>query len=65
MDVKNQKKQIVNLSSFPCNTAHYWYEDLQKKIKIPIINMPKEVFYHTKKECKKDSRIGLLATEEL
>ncbi len=47
----------------PCNTAHYWYEDLQKKIKIPIINMPKEVFLHTKKKCKKKSKIGLLATE--
>ena len=47
----------------PCNTAHYWYKDLQKKIKIPIINMPKEVFKHTKKNCKKNSKIGLLATE--
>jgi len=47
----------------PCNTAHYWYEDLQSKIKIPIINMPKEVFIHTKKNCKKNSKIGLLATE--
>ena len=47
----------------PCNTAHYWYEDLKKKIKIPIINMPKEVFMHTKKICKKESKIGLLATE--
>ncbi|MDC0436001.1 amino acid racemase [Candidatus Pelagibacter sp.] len=47
----------------PCNTAHYWYEDLKKKIKIPIINMPKEVFNHTQKNCKKNSRIGLLATE--
>ena len=25
--------------------------------------MPKEVFAHTKKFCKKNSRIGLLATE--
>ena len=47
----------------PCNTAHYWYNDLQKKIKIPIINMPKEVFLHTKKNCKQNSKIGLLATE--
>ncbi|MDC1112109.1 amino acid racemase [Candidatus Pelagibacter sp.] len=47
----------------PCNTAHYWYDDLQKKIKIPIINMPKEVFNHTKKNCKKNTKIGLLATE--
>jgi len=47
----------------PCNTAHYWYEDLKRKIKIPIINMPKEVFIYTKKICKKNSKIGLLATE--
>jgi len=47
----------------PCNTAHYWYDDLQRKIKIPIINMPKEVFLYTKKSCKNDSKIGLLATE--
>ena len=47
----------------PCNTAHYWYEDLIKKIKIPIINMPKEVFLYTRKICKKNSKIGLLATE--
>jgi aspartate racemase len=47
----------------PCNTAHYWYDDLQKKIKIPIINMPKEVYLHTKIKSKKNSKIGLLATE--
>ena len=47
----------------PCNTAHYWYEDLKKKINLPIVNMPKEVFNHTKKKCKKNSSIGLLATE--
>ena len=47
----------------PCNTAHYWYDDLQKKINIPIINMPKEVFKHTQNKCVKNSKIGLLATE--
>ena len=47
----------------PCNTAHYWFDDLKKKIKVPIINMPKEVFLHTRKTCKKKSKIGLLATE--
>ncbi len=56
---KNKCKFIV----IPCNTAHYWFNDLQKKIKIPIINMPKEVFNFTKKKCKKKSKIGLLATE--
>jgi len=56
---KSKCKFIV----IPCNTAHYWYDDLQKKIKIPIINMPKAVYLHSKKECKKNSKIGILATE--
>ena len=47
----------------PCNTAHYWYDDLNKRINIPIINMPKEVYDLTRKTCKTNSKIGLLATE--
>ena len=56
---KSKCKFIV----IPCNTAHYWYDDLQKKIKIPIISMPKEVYFHARKYCKKKSKIGILATE--
>ena len=56
---KNKCKFIV----IPCNTAHYWFDDLQKKINISIINMPSEVFKFTKQNCKKNSKIGLLATE--
>ena len=57
------KKSKCKFIVIPCNTAHYWYNDLKKKIKLPIINMPKEVFNYTKKRCKKNSLIGLLATE--
>ncbi|MDB4339841.1 amino acid racemase [Pelagibacteraceae bacterium] len=56
---KSKCKFIV----IPCNTAHYWFDDLQKKTKIPIISMPKEVYIHSVKTCKKNSKIGLLATE--
>ena len=56
---KSKCKFIV----IPCNTAHYWFDDLQKKTKIPIINMPKEVYIHSVRTCKKNSKIGLLATE--
>ena len=57
------KKSKCKFIVIPCNTAHYWYDDLKKKIKLPIINMPKEVYNHTIKKCKKNSSIGLLATE--
>ena len=56
---KNKCKFIV----MPCNTAHYWYDDLQKKIKIPILSMLKEVYLHTKRRCKKNTKIGILCTE--
>ena len=56
---KNKCKFIV----MPCNTAHYWRGDLQKKIKIPILSMPKEVFLYTKRNCKRRSKIGILCTE--
>ena len=57
------KKSKCKFIVIPCNTAHYWYDDLKNKIKLPIINMPKEVFTYAKKKCKKKSSIGLLATE--
>ena len=56
---KNKCKFIV----MPCNTAHYWHEDIQKKISIPFLSMPKEVYLNTQKRFKKDSTIGLLCTE--
>ena len=56
---KSKCKFIV----IPCNTAHYWFDDLQKKTKIPIISMPKEVYNHSLKTCKKNFKIGILATE--
>ena len=57
------KKAKCKFIVIPCNTAHYWFDDLKKKINLPIINMPKEVFNFTEKKCKKNSSIGLLATE--
>ena len=57
------KKSKCKFIVIPCNTAHYWFDDLQKKINLPIINMPQEVFKYTLKKCKKQSKIGLLATE--
>ena len=56
---KNKCKFIV----MPCNTAHYWHEDIQKKIKVPLLSMPKEVYAHARKTCKKNSKIGILCIE--
>ena len=57
------KKSKCKFIVIPCNTAHYWYNDLRKRINLPMINMPQEVFKYTLKKCRKKSKIGLLATE--
>ena len=57
------QKNKCKFISIPCNTAHYWYEDLKRIIKIPILNMPRIVYENASKNCKKGSKIGLLATD--
>jgi len=57
------QKNKCKFIAIPCNTAHHWYKDLSKKLRIPIISMPDEVFNYTKKNCSHKSKIGILATE--
>ncbi len=57
------QKNKCKFISIPCNTAHYWYEDLSKVIDVPILNMPKIVYENILKNCKQGSKIGLLATD--
>ena len=55
------KKNKVNVRYGPSFESPIKY--VYKKINLPIINMPKEVYDYTKKKCKRNSFIGLLATE--
>ena len=43
-----------------CNTAHYFFDDIQKSVDVPVINMIDEVGKYAKE--RKLHRIGLLAT---
>ena len=57
------QKNKCKFISIPCNTAHHWYKDLKKEIKIPILNMPEIVYFNIENNCKKNTKIGLLATD--
>lgn len=46
----------------PCNTAHYFYDEIVKYLRIPFINMIEEVAKKIKKVKPDASKIGLLAT---
>ncbi|KFN03743.1 amino acid racemase [Bacillus clarus] len=50
----------VNFIAMPCNTAHLYFEELQRSISIPILNMVDETLNAIPDGTK---RVALLATE--
>jgi len=51
----------VSCIVMPCVTAHFFYEELARSVKVPFINMMEATAQHVKKVgCTK---VGLLATE--
>lgn len=48
--------------TLPCNTAHYFYDELAKAVDVPILHMPKETVKEIKVRYPKAKKIGLVAT---
>lgn len=53
----------ANFLVMPCNTATYFVKDIQKRVKIPIVNMIRETANYIFKEYPNIKKVGLLATE--
>lgn len=51
--------------AMPCNTAHYFYDDIKKFVDVPFINMINEVAANIKAENRQIKKVGLLATKGL
>jgi len=58
----NLERAGAQLIAMPCNTAHYYYHELQKSTDIPIINMVSETAEYIRRNLPNINRIGLLAT---
>ncbi len=52
----------AELLAMPCNTAHYFYDEIVKYVDIPFINMIEEVAEEIKARHGKGVKVGLLAT---
>ncbi|MBA2174981.1 amino acid racemase [Halobacillus locisalis] len=59
---KNLEKLDVDVACIPCMTAHYFIDDVQREVNVPLLN----AFLETKKFIQdvhpKASKIGVLAT---
>lgn len=47
----------------PCNTAHYFIDDIKKHVEIPFINMPDETAKYTYDKYGQDAVVGIMATD--
>ena len=47
----------------PCNTAHYFIDEIKKNINVPFINMPEETVKYTYDKYGKDALVGIMATD--
>lgn len=61
-DIENVDKLDPDFYLITCNTAHFFYDDLKKLTKKPIINMI-DLVENKLNSIKKPSTIGIFATE--
>jgi len=61
-DIKQQSLLHPEFMIIICNTAHYYYKELQAATDIPIIHMPHLAVSTMKKEYP-DAKVGLIATK--
>ncbi len=60
---QNLERAGVNYIIIPCNTAHYYFHEMQKMINIPILNMMQETALYIHHTFPAMKRISLFATE--
>lgn len=62
-DVEGQAKLNPDFFVMPCNTAHYFYDDLAALTDIPFLNMMRIAVHKFIDEFPEEKKIGLIATE--
>lgn len=59
---KSLEDMGVDFLLMPCNTAHFFIEEVQDKISVPIINMIEETILFIRENFPEVKKVGLLAT---
>jgi aspartate racemase len=60
--VRRLERGGAALIAIPCNTVHYYHEDMQKAVKIPVLNMIEETADTVQRDYPKARTVGLLAS---
>lgn len=62
-DIELLENAGVKNIAIPCNTSHYFYDDMVKFTNVNIINMVEETVKEVLNKYGKDSKVGILATK--
>ena len=62
-DARTLEKMGAANIAIPCNTSHYYYEQIQKAVSVPVINMVRESVAYAVEKIADVKRIGIMATD--
>ena len=62
-DAKLLERCGADYIAIPCNTSHYFYDELQAQVSIPIIHMVREAVKRVRERDTSVKKVGLLATD--
>ena len=61
--IEKQGALKPNFFVLTCNTAHYFFNELEKATEIPILHMPRLAVQEVAKSYPKKTRVGIIGTE--
>ncbi|HOB19738.1 MAG TPA: amino acid racemase [Candidatus Atribacteria bacterium] len=59
---RNLEKMGAEIALIPCNTSHYFLDEIQSRLKIPVMNMIAELAAYIGRAYPHVTKAGLLAT---
>lgn len=62
-DAQQLERDNCDYIVIPCNTAHYFFDEIQKSVHVPIINILEETVSYAEKTVPNLKCLGILATE--
>ena len=62
-DCKAMEQMGVEYIAIPCNTSHYFYDEIQKQTQAKLIHMVRETVQYAKRDCEGLTRLGIMATD--
>lgn len=62
-DARTLEKLGAANIAIPCNTSHYYYEQIQKAVSVPVIHMVRESVAYAVNTMENVQKIGIMATD--